>query len=222
MGELGGFMKIHRVNGRKRPIPERVADFKEYVFPAEDPVLREQGARCMDCGIPFCHYGLPARQPDPGLERPRLPRALAGGDPRTPRDEQLPRVHGPDLPGAVRGLVRARHQRRRGDDQADRAVDHRPRLGGGLGQGRAARRSQRQDGGRDRLGARWARGRAGAQPVRPQRHAVRAEHSCRWPAALRRARLQAREVDRAAARRPARRGGRGAPLRRGRRARHNR
>jgi glutamate synthase (NADPH) small chain len=59
MGELGGFMKIHRVNGRKRPIPERVDDFKEYVFPAEEPVLREQGARCMDCGIPFCHSGCP-------------------------------------------------------------------------------------------------------------------------------------------------------------------
>ena len=59
MGEIGGFMKIHRVNGRKRPIPERVRDFKEYVFPAEDPVLREQGARCMDCGIPFCHSGCP-------------------------------------------------------------------------------------------------------------------------------------------------------------------
>jgi glutamate synthase (NADPH/NADH) small chain len=59
MGELGGFMKIHRVNGRKRPIPERVRDFKEYIFPAEDPVLREQGARCMDCGIPFCHSGCP-------------------------------------------------------------------------------------------------------------------------------------------------------------------
>ena len=59
MGELGGFMKIHRVNGRKRPIPERLRDFEEYVFPAEDPVLREQGARCMDCGIPFCHSGCP-------------------------------------------------------------------------------------------------------------------------------------------------------------------
>jgi glutamate synthase (NADPH/NADH) small chain len=59
MGEIGGFMKIHRVNGRKRPIPERVRDFEEYVFPAEEPVLREQGARCMDCGIPFCHDGCP-------------------------------------------------------------------------------------------------------------------------------------------------------------------
>jgi glutamate synthase (NADPH/NADH) small chain len=59
MGELGGFMKIHRVNGRKRPVPERLRDFKEYVFPAEEPVLREQGARCMDCGIPFCHNGCP-------------------------------------------------------------------------------------------------------------------------------------------------------------------
>src|SRR5688572_26111130 len=59
MGELGGFMKIHRVNGRKRPIGERLNDFEEYVFPAEEPVLREQGARCMDCGVPFCHNGCP-------------------------------------------------------------------------------------------------------------------------------------------------------------------
>ena len=59
MGELGGFLKLHRVNYQKRPIEERLRDFKEYVFPAEEPVLREQGARCMDCGIPFCHSGCP-------------------------------------------------------------------------------------------------------------------------------------------------------------------
>ena len=217
MGELGGFMKIHRVNGRKRPIPERVRDFKEYIFPAEEPVLREQGARCMDCGIPFCHDGCPLGQPDPGLERPRLPRPLAGGDRGAPRDEQLPRVHGPDLPGAVRGLVRARHQRRRGHDQADRAVDHRPRVGGGLGQGRAARGAQRQVRRRHRLRPGRARRRSGAEPLRPQRHAVRAQHARGRPAALRCPRLQAREVDRAAACRPDRRGGGGASLRRRRR-----
>ena len=36
-------------------------------------------ARCMDCGIPFCHYGLPGQQPDPGLERPRLQGRVARG-----------------------------------------------------------------------------------------------------------------------------------------------
>ncbi|GAC1325501.1 MAG: glutamate synthase subunit beta [Thermoleophilaceae bacterium] len=59
MGELGGFMKIHRVNGSKRPVAERVGDFREYQLPLAVPELRAQGARCMDCGIPFCHSGCP-------------------------------------------------------------------------------------------------------------------------------------------------------------------
>ncbi|HKP88375.1 MAG TPA: glutamate synthase subunit beta [Thermoleophilaceae bacterium] len=59
MGELGGFLKIHRHDPAKRPIPERVEDFKEYVLLLPQAELREQGARCMDCGIPFCHSGCP-------------------------------------------------------------------------------------------------------------------------------------------------------------------
>ena len=59
MGELGGFLKLHRVEPRKRPKTERVADYKEYVVLLPQAELREQGARCMDCGIPFCHSGCP-------------------------------------------------------------------------------------------------------------------------------------------------------------------
>ena len=59
MGELGGFLRLHRVDPRKRPIPERVHDFKEYQLPLAEDGLKEQGARCMDCGIPFCHSGCP-------------------------------------------------------------------------------------------------------------------------------------------------------------------
>ena len=59
MGELGGFLKLERVNPRKRPIEERVNDFAEYQLPLAVDGLREQGARCMDCGIPFCHSGCP-------------------------------------------------------------------------------------------------------------------------------------------------------------------
>jgi glutamate synthase (NADPH/NADH) small chain len=59
MGELGGFLKLHRVEPRKRPVAERIHDFKEYALPQAEPQLRDQGARCMDCGIPFCHSGCP-------------------------------------------------------------------------------------------------------------------------------------------------------------------
>jgi glutamate synthase (NADPH/NADH) small chain len=59
MGELGGFLKIHRMDGRKRPIGERVHDFREFQKGLEVAELRAQGARCMECGVPFCHSGCP-------------------------------------------------------------------------------------------------------------------------------------------------------------------
>jgi glutamate synthase (NADPH/NADH) small chain len=59
MGELGGFLKIVRVNGPKRPVAERVNDFREYQESLPVPELQQQGARCMECGVPFCHSGCP-------------------------------------------------------------------------------------------------------------------------------------------------------------------
>ena len=83
--------------------------------------------------------GLPDQQPDPRVERPRLSRPVARGARPAAQDQQLPRVHRPRLPGAVRGLVRAGHQRAAGHDQEHRVRDHRPGLRGGLGRARAAR-----------------------------------------------------------------------------------
>jgi glutamate synthase (NADPH) small chain len=59
MGELGGFLRIERVSGPKRPVRERVRDFAEYQATLPVPELQQQGARCMDCGVPFCHQGCP-------------------------------------------------------------------------------------------------------------------------------------------------------------------
>jgi glutamate synthase (NADPH/NADH) small chain len=59
MGELGGFLKIHRQAYKYRPVNERLHDFKEYTEPLPEQGMRDQGARCMDCGIPFCHSGCP-------------------------------------------------------------------------------------------------------------------------------------------------------------------
>src|SRR5206468_2385867 len=59
MGETTGFMKYGRELPTRRPIPVRVLDWQEVYedFPPEK--VRKQGARCMDCGIPFCHSGCP-------------------------------------------------------------------------------------------------------------------------------------------------------------------
>ncbi len=59
MGELGAFLKVHRVGFEKRDPKSRVDDYEQYfgLQPVEE--LRRQGARCMDCGVPFCHEGCP-------------------------------------------------------------------------------------------------------------------------------------------------------------------
>jgi len=59
VGETTGFMKYERELPKRRPIPVRVLDWREVYedFPPEK--VRIQGARCMDCGIPFCHTGCP-------------------------------------------------------------------------------------------------------------------------------------------------------------------
>ena len=59
MGELGAFLKIHRVGFDKRDPRSRVGDYKQYFALQPDAELRRQGARCMDCGVPFCHEGCP-------------------------------------------------------------------------------------------------------------------------------------------------------------------
>ena len=59
MGELGAFLRLHRVGFDKRDPQERVRDYDQYFDLPEEEVLREQGARCMDCGVPFCHEGCP-------------------------------------------------------------------------------------------------------------------------------------------------------------------
>src|SRR5438067_7850953 len=59
MGELGAFLKIHRVGFDKRDPRERVRDYHQYFALQSETELRQQGARSMDCGIPFCHEGCP-------------------------------------------------------------------------------------------------------------------------------------------------------------------
>jgi glutamate synthase (NADPH/NADH) small chain len=59
MGELGAFLKIARAETPERPPHERVGDHREFVRTLPLADLRQQGARCMECGVPFCHSGCP-------------------------------------------------------------------------------------------------------------------------------------------------------------------
>jgi glutamate synthase (NADPH/NADH) small chain len=59
MGEIGGFKKFARVDPLERAPAERVGDHHEFVRPLPLLELQQQGARCMECGVPFCHHGCP-------------------------------------------------------------------------------------------------------------------------------------------------------------------
>src|SRR2546429_3684148 len=59
MGKATGFLEIQRQKPPSSPIAERVRDWREVPLPYEASALKDQTARCMDCGIPFCHHGCP-------------------------------------------------------------------------------------------------------------------------------------------------------------------
>jgi glutamate synthase (NADPH) small chain len=59
MGKVTGFLEIKREMAPRRPIEERLNDWSQVYQDPDDNLVQAQGARCMDCGIPFCHTGCP-------------------------------------------------------------------------------------------------------------------------------------------------------------------
>lgn len=59
MGKPTGFLEYRRVTEAYDPVPERIRHYKEFVHRLSENEATIQGARCMDCGIPFCHNGCP-------------------------------------------------------------------------------------------------------------------------------------------------------------------
>ncbi len=59
MGQIDGFMKFNREMPKSRDPKERLKDYKEVYTPLEKEKVKQQAARCMDCGVPFCHNGCP-------------------------------------------------------------------------------------------------------------------------------------------------------------------
>ena len=55
MGKADGFLSYKRALASKRPVEERLKDYREIAKPLLTEEINKQGARCMDCGIPFCH-----------------------------------------------------------------------------------------------------------------------------------------------------------------------
>ena len=59
MGKPTGFLEFSREMPSKRPVKERVNDYREFIEKYPTQKLNQQASRCMDCGVPFCHHGCP-------------------------------------------------------------------------------------------------------------------------------------------------------------------
>ncbi|MEM7619038.1 MAG: glutamate synthase subunit beta [Pseudomonadota bacterium] len=65
MGKVTGFLEIERKDRKYLNAQQRIHNFKEFVIPLNDKEVINQAARCMDCGIPFCHTGCPVNNQIP-------------------------------------------------------------------------------------------------------------------------------------------------------------
>ena len=162
MADPKGFLKHGREVAERRPVEERVHDWNEVYPGGAGPGAaadhHRAGRPLHGLRHPVLPPGLPAGQHHPGVERPGLARRLGRRDRAAARDQQLPGVHRPAVPGAVRDRLRARHQPGPGDDQERRGRDHRPGLGRPAACGRSRRSGSR---------ARPSRSSAPARPASP-------------------------------------------------------
>ena len=138
MGKVTGFLELQRIPGGVGAGPAARAPLSRVHRRAQGRRGREAGRALHGLRHPVLPDRLPGPQHHPGLERPRVPPPVAARARRAALDEQLPRVHRPRMPGAVRGGVHAQHQQRSGRHQVDRALPDRQGLGGGLGRAAAA------------------------------------------------------------------------------------
>src|SRR6201992_3339715 len=65
MGKVTGFLEIDRAERRYAPASDRIRHYREFVLPMSEESNRNQAARCMNCGIPYCHNGGPVNNQIP-------------------------------------------------------------------------------------------------------------------------------------------------------------
>tara|TARA_B100001287_G_scaffold268451_1_gene264745 strand:+ start:1222 stop:2643 length:1422 start_codon:yes stop_codon:yes gene_type:complete len=65
MGKPTGFMDIEKIERGYKPVSERITNYKEFVIPLSKEETIGQAARCMDCGVPYCHNGCPVNNQIP-------------------------------------------------------------------------------------------------------------------------------------------------------------
>ena len=142
MGKITGFLEIDRRDRRYAPAADRVRHYREFVIPLAKEATRDQAARCMDCGIPYCHTGCPVNNQIPDwndlVYRGDWQEALTN----LHSTNNFPEFTGRVCPAPCEASCTLNIIETAGHHQDDRMRHRRPRLGGGLDQARSRRRSK--------------------------------------------------------------------------------
>ena len=111
MGKVTGFMEYTRETPGRRPVADRIKDWFEIYQPfPEESIKTAVGARCMDCGVPFCHTGCPVNNIIPDWNDMVFSRPLARGRIRVLHStNNFPEFTGCICPAPCEGVLRARH-----------------------------------------------------------------------------------------------------------------
>ncbi len=159
-GRVGKATRLHRnparTSSRYAPSRERLRDWREVYLPYPAQELRDQGARCMDCSIPFCHQGCPLGNLIPDwndlVYRDRWRDAID----RLHETNNFPEFTGRLCPAPCEGSCVLAINNDAGDDQVDRERHHRARVRRRVDYGPAAGQANGQARGGGRLRARRA------------------------------------------------------------------
>ena len=194
MGKATGFIEIKRAKPQARPIPERIRDWQEVYLPEPEQKMRDQGARCMDCGIPFCHQGCPLGNVIPDWNDLVYHQRWQAASDRLHATNNFPEWTGRLCPAPCEGSCVLGIN----DDPVtiksielsivEHAFEH------GWIQARPPALAHGQARGRRRLGSGRARGRRRAEQGRASRDRLRTGRPHRRAASVRHSRVQARKA----------------------------
>src|SRR4030081_3473995 len=105
MGKITGFLEIDRHDRKYEPVAERVKNFREFVIPLSEKDTRDQAARCMNCGIPYCHGTGSVAPGTPGCPGdnliPDFNDLVYAGNWEEPSPSPPPTNNSPDSPGRI-------------------------------------------------------------------------------------------------------------------------
>ena len=167
MGKVTGFLEIDRADRRYAPASDRIRHYREFMLPLSEEATRNQAARCMNCGIPYCHIGCPVNNQIPDWND-----LAYRGDWREAARNLLSTNNFPEFTGRVcpapcEASCTLNIQDYAGDDQDHRMRDHRPRFRRRMGEAGARRSQDRQESRRHRVGSVGSRLRPAARARRP-------------------------------------------------------